>query len=140
MILKAASLGLAAACLMTISAAPVVHAQYAGPTVVTNGPQTDPGDVSPSWSSRQNVIESQRYDRLLETSPAFRQARIRKECGPVTDPDLHAQCISSFDQYEPMSAAAAPSTSVTSSMPSRHRTHYVGSSTAPRHYQSHYGQ
>src|ERR1700747_1488375 len=108
MILKAATLGLAAACLMAISAAPVVHAQYAGPTVVTNGPQTDPGDVSPSWSSRQNVIESQRYERLLQTNPGFRQARMLKECGPITDPQLHADCIASFNQGEANVGSSTP--------------------------------
>jgi hypothetical protein len=35
---------------------------------VTNGPQTNPGDMTPSWSARRNVIESQHYDRLLETN------------------------------------------------------------------------
>ena len=74
MIIKTAtSLALAAACVLTVSTLPA-HAQYANPTVVTNGPQTDAGDVSPSWSARQNVIESQRYERLLQTSPGFRQA------------------------------------------------------------------
>jgi hypothetical protein len=67
--------------------------------VITNGPQTSPGDVSPSWSPQRNVAESQQYDRLLKESPAFRQARMRKECGPITDPQLHRQCLDSFAQY-----------------------------------------
>src|SRR6516225_7682740 len=71
----------------------------AGPEVITNGPQTSPGDVSPSWSPQRNVAESQQYDRLLKESPAFRQARMRKECGPITDPQLHRQCLDSFAQY-----------------------------------------
>jgi len=71
----------------------------AGPQVITNGPQTSPGDVSPSWSPQRNVAESQQYDRLLKESPAFRQARMRKECGPITDPQLHRQCLDSFAQY-----------------------------------------
>jgi hypothetical protein len=84
---------------MTVSAMPAAHAQIAGGTqVITNGPQTDPGDVSSPWSARQNVIESQRYERLLQTSPGFRQARMQKECGPITDPQLHADCLASFDQ------------------------------------------
>jgi len=120
MMLKTSSLAFAAACLVTISAVPAAHAQYAGgpPQVVTNGPQTNPGDVSPSWSARQNVIESQRYDRLLETSRGFREARTRKECGPVTDPQLHANCLASFNQDEPV----------------------AGSSTPPRAYRSGYGR
>ncbi len=114
MIMRTASkLALAAACALTISALPA-HAQYAGTTMVTNGPQADPGDVSPSWSARQNVIESQRYERLLQTNPAFRQARMRKECGPINDPQLHADCLASFDQTGQS----------------------VGSSTPPRSYSS----
>jgi hypothetical protein len=116
MTVKTTSLAFAAACLITVSALPAAHAQPA--QVVTNGPQVDQGDVSPSWSARQNVIESQRYDRLLETNRGFREARMRKECGPITDPQLHADCLASFRQDEPR----------------------VGSSTAPRTYHSGYGR
>jgi hypothetical protein len=113
MTIKTTSLAFAAACLMTVSALPAAHAQPA--QVVTNGPQVDQGDVSPSWSARQNVIESQRYDRLVQTSPAFRHTRMQKECGPITDPQLHADCLASFNEN-------------------------VGSSTGPGTYQSGYGR
>jgi len=112
MIIKTATgLALAAACLMTmttISVAQVQTATTGGTTVVTNGPQTDAGDVSPNWSARRNVIESMRYDRLLETNPAFRQARMRKECGPITDQELHAACMASFEQNEPYYGSSSP--------------------------------
>ena len=115
MMIKTTRLAFAAACLITVSALPAAHAQTAGGTqVITNGPQTDPGDVSPSWSARQNVIDSERYDRLLQTSRGFREARMRKECGPITDPQLHADCLASFNQSEP----------------------YTGSSTGPETYPS----
>ena len=71
----------------------------AGPQVITNGPQTSPGDVSPSWSPQRNVAESEQYDRLLKENPAFRQARMRKGCGPITDPQLHQQRLDSFARY-----------------------------------------
>jgi hypothetical protein len=101
MIIKPMSLAFAVACLMTVSALPTANAQMAGGTeLVTNGPQTDPGDVSPSWSARQNVIDSQRYDKLLQTSRGFREVRMRQECGPITDPQLHSSCIASFNQDE----------------------------------------
>jgi hypothetical protein len=93
-------------------------AYSSGTEVVTNGPQTDAGDMSSSWSARQNVIESQRYDRLLETNPGFRQARMRQECGPITDPQLRQECLASFKQDEP----------------------FMGSSTARRHYRSESGR
>src|SRR5438132_3185779 len=107
MLLKTATgLAFATACLTAVATLPanaqmVTAPDRTGTQVVTNGPQTNPGDMSPSWSARRNVIESQHYDRLLETSPAFRQARMRKECGPITDPELHASCLASFNQYEP---------------------------------------
>jgi len=79
------------------------HGQYGSPPggiqVITNGPQTNPGDVSPSWSPQRNVSESAQYERLVKESPAFRQTRMRKECGPITDSQLHRQCLDSFAQY-----------------------------------------
>jgi hypothetical protein len=94
-----------------------------GTQVMTNGPQTNPGDVSPSWSAQRNVAASERYDRLLETNRGFRQARIRKECGPITDPQLRQRCLDSFAQYEPSGSATG-----------------YGSSTATPGDQSNYGR
>jgi hypothetical protein len=105
---SATSLAFVAACLTSIAAAPAAEAQYAGAIPVTNGPQTNPGDFSPSWSARQNVIESRNYDRLLETNPAFRQGRMQKECGPISDPRLHARCLASFNRDEPDADSPAP--------------------------------
>jgi hypothetical protein len=48
-------------------------------------------------SAEQNVRESQQYERLLCTNPAFRAKRIAQECGPVSDPQLHQSCIASFE-------------------------------------------
>src|SRR6202023_3749445 len=129
MLLKTAtSFACATACLTAVATLPA-HAQMAAPAapgteVVTNGPQTNPGDMTPSWSARQNVIQSQRYDRLLETNRGFRQARMRKECGPITDPQLHQQCLASFSQDEPVGAA----------------TGYGSSTSARHHYRSNAGR
>ena len=123
MLLKTAtSFAFATACLTAVATLPA-HAQMAAPAapgteVVTNGPQTNPGDMTPSWSARRNVIESQHYDRLLETNRGFRQARMRKECGPITDPELRQQCLASFRQDDP----------------------YMGSSTGRRHERSEAGR
>jgi hypothetical protein len=138
MIKTATCLALVGACLAaTVSAA---SAQTDGLTVeVMPPPRVDPADVN--WNPQRNVMEAQRYDRVLETNPAFRAARIQKECGPITDPQLQADCVASFNQYEPLVASAVPPQRVASSGSSRHhQTHYVGSSTAPRHYQSHSGR
>jgi hypothetical protein len=88
----------AAACM---TAMPLAYAQ-AQDQLVTNGPQSDQGDMSPNWSAHQNVRESQWYDHLLQTSRAFREARMQKECGPITDPQLNAACLSTFRQDEPL--------------------------------------
>jgi hypothetical protein len=115
----AMALAPAAACLATIATVPAADAEVARRSVVVkHSPIVNPGDVSASWSARQNVIESKQYERLLETNPAFRQARMRKECGPITDPQLHASCLASFNQDEP----------------------YVGSSTPSHHYRSNSGR
>ena len=114
MLLKTAtSLAFATACLTAVATMPA-HAQMAGPygssgtQVVTNGRQTNQGDTSRSWSARQNVMQSQRYDRLLETNRGFRQARMRKECGPITDPQLRQSCLASFNQDEPFTGSSTP--------------------------------
>ncbi len=115
------SLAFAAGCALAMASMPSAQAQYypappppaaAPPQLVTNGPQASRGDFG-DWSARRNVVESAHYDRLLQTNLAFRQARERKECGPIGDPQMHAQCMASFSQYEPV---------------------MVGSSTPPHHY------
>jgi len=100
--------------------APQPSAAGLGNTDMTNGPQGFP----PDRASSQNVMQSEHYDRLLESSRAFRQARMRRECGPITDQQLHRQCLDSFAQYEPTGANSTAS----------------GSSTSPRHYRSSYGR
>jgi hypothetical protein len=109
MIINTTGLAFAAACVIGVSGLPPARAQLAaGTELVTNGPQTDPEDVSPAWSARQNVTDSQRYDRLLQTSRGFREARMRQECGPITDPQLHANCLATFNQDEPYAASSTP--------------------------------
>jgi hypothetical protein len=49
----------------------------------------------------QNVRKSQQYDYLVETNGSFRAYRMRKECGPIRDPELRANCVGSFSVYEP---------------------------------------
>ena len=121
----ATSVAFAAGCVLAFGAMPAAHAQnyaqpapnYAQPAppaqLETNGPQASRGDFG-DWNARRNVIESRHYDRLLEISPGFRHARMRRECGPISDRQLRADCLASFNQYEPM----------------------VGSSTLPRRYRT----
>jgi hypothetical protein len=50
----------------------------------------------------QNIRKSQQYDYLVSTNAAYRSSRVRKECGPIGDPDLRNSCVASFGAYEPM--------------------------------------
>lgn len=115
------SLAFAAGFVLALGAMPSAHAQYhpqmqphAGQPqmvehqMITNAPRASRGDFG-DWSARRNNIESARYDRLLQTNMGFRQARMRKECGPINEPQLRSQCLASFDQYEPvMTGSSAP--------------------------------
>ena len=100
--------------------APPPSAAGLGNTDMSSGPQGSP----PDRAARQNVMQSERYDRLLESSRGFRQARMRRECGPITDQQLHQQCLDSFAQDEPVGASSSA----------------TGSSMSPRHYRSSYGR
>jgi hypothetical protein len=92
------NLAMAAFCLAAIATTPAAHAQTTRPTVVVkHAPIVNEGDVSDSRSARQNVIESKQYEQALRTNPAFRQARMRREYGPITDPELHKSCLASFN-------------------------------------------
>ena len=117
---RSVMLALTTGCVVALAAMASAQAQYsrqasfplplAGPPqLVTNGPQQSIGDFA-NWSPQRNVAESTRYDRLLQISVAFRQARERKECGPIGDPQLRQQCLASFQQYEPATVGwATPS-------------------------------
>ena len=56
-----------------------------------------------SESAEQNVRESEQYERLLCTNPSFRAKRIAQECGPVTDRQMHDNCVASFQCGGPSS-------------------------------------
>jgi hypothetical protein len=50
-------------------------------------------------AAKANVRESEQYTAALRSNPAFRRHREQIECGPITDPQLHANCIASFEAY-----------------------------------------
>jgi hypothetical protein len=74
-------------------------------------PQANQSGVGQSASARRNVIESKQYDRAVETNRGFRQARMRKECGPITDPELRQSCLASFNQEEAQMGSSTSSRS-----------------------------
>lgn len=65
--------------------------------VISNGPQANPSERSGARSVRQNVRDSQRYEALMHSNAGFRAGRLKKECGPISDPQLHASCVASFE-------------------------------------------
>jgi hypothetical protein len=91
--------------------------------MATNGFVTYPPQP-PGWSPKRNVLQSEQYTWLLEHNRTFREARMRKECGPITDPQLHENCLASFAQYSPW-AGSAPA---------------YGSSNSTRNYSSRSGR
>jgi hypothetical protein len=126
---RTASLTFAAACLTAIAAMPI-HAQTAGtygtapgyrgaPAAYSSTPgydrprgdasQASQGDAAQSASARRNVAESHQYDRALETNRGFRQARMRKESGPISDLELRQSCLASFQQDEPSMGSSGSS-------------------------------
>jgi len=72
----------------TIPAAVLVIAFAGGAAAQTQTPP-DPGAAA-------NVRQSQSYEQVLRSNPSFRAKRMQQECGPVTDPELHASCVASF--------------------------------------------
>ena len=120
---RTTSLAFAAACLTAIATTPAqaqpagtygsapgytapqgsaAHGSAPGSTASQGSvPQSSQGNVPQSAAARRNVIESRQYDREVETNRAFRQARMRKECGPISDPELRQSCLASFQQDEP---------------------------------------
>src|SRR5271169_5725053 len=92
------SLAFSATFLATIAIVPTSRAEMnaKGAEVVSNGPQANPEDSSGSWSKRQNVRDSQRYEAVVHSNSGYRASRVKKECGPINDPQLHASCVASF--------------------------------------------
>ena len=50
----------------------------------------------PDPGAAANVRQSQQYEQAVHSNPGFRAKRMQQECGPVTDPELHASCVASF--------------------------------------------
>ena len=92
------SVACSAAFLATIAITPTSRAEMNanGAEVVTNGPQANSDDSSPSSSKRQNVRGSQRYEAVVRSNSGYRASRVKKECGPINDPQLHASCVARF--------------------------------------------
>lgn len=60
------------------------------------GPASAQTHEPPDQGAAANVRQSQQYEQVLHSNSAFRAKRMQEECGPVTDPELHASCVASF--------------------------------------------
>ena len=45
----------------------------------------------------QNVRQSQQYQQLVCSNPAFRAKRIAQECGPLQGSQFYDSCVASFN-------------------------------------------
>ena len=64
--------------------------------VLALGGRASAQQTPPDPGAAANVRQSQTYDQVLHSNPSFRAKRVQQECGPVTDPELHASCVASF--------------------------------------------
>ncbi len=97
----ALSIAFAAGCVLAFGAVPSKAQMDVNTQVLTNGPQANAGDYDYALAPRNNAASAQ-YEHLLQTNPGFRQARMQRECGPIADPQLRAQCIASFGEPSSM--------------------------------------
>jgi len=55
-----------------------------------------PASAQRDQSAAANVRQSEQYEQELRSNPSFRAQRMKRECGPISDPQLHQQCVDSF--------------------------------------------
>ena len=68
----------------------------AGALVLALSARVSAQQTPPDPGAAANVRQSQTYEQVLQSNPSFRAKRMQQECGPVTDPELHANCVASF--------------------------------------------
>ncbi len=68
-------------------------------------------EIPPDPGAAANVRQSEQYEQVLHSNPSFRAKRMQEECGPITDPELHQQCVASFGaESAPRKSKKAPAT------------------------------
>jgi hypothetical protein len=77
----------------------VAQAQTVDTQILTTAPRLNAGDRI-DWTANSNNMDSAQYERLLQNNPTFRQSRMIKECGPITDVQLRLRCQDSFSAAE----------------------------------------
>ena len=69
---------------------------FAALLLVCAGQVSAQTQTPPDPGAAANVRQSQTYEQVLQSNRSFRAKRLQQECGPVTDPELHANCVASF--------------------------------------------
>jgi hypothetical protein len=89
-----------ALCLTMVTPPPSARAQMSetGAEVITNGPPVNPGYRSGVLVADQNLRDSERYRAAVWANLAFRATREIKECGPIDDAKMRADCLATFDR------------------------------------------
>jgi len=64
--------------------------------VLALGAHASAQQTPPDPGAAANVRQSQQYEQAVQSNSAFRAKRMQQECGPVSDPELHASCVASF--------------------------------------------
>jgi hypothetical protein len=80
---------------VTVLASFVIAGWIAG--LISTGASPASAQSAGNESAAQNVRESQQYEQLVCSNLAFRERRMREECGPITDPQLRQSCLASFN-------------------------------------------
>ena len=93
------SLGLVAGCAIALTLPAQAQVIDTQGQLRTAAPRFKTGDQI-QWVADSNNMDGAQYERLLQTDPAFRQSRMMKECGPITNAHLQAGCVDSFSMYE----------------------------------------
>jgi hypothetical protein len=65
--------------------------------------------IPPDPGAAANIRESQAYEQMLRSNPAFRAKRMQLECGSISDPELRSSCVASFQAYGPTPASSGRS-------------------------------
>ena len=82
----------------TAAFAALLTIAFAGTAMAQAMPTNDPEALA-------NVRQSEQYSAALRNNPAFRKKREQIECGPISDAQLRASCVASFERY---AAPASP--------------------------------
>ena len=81
--------------------APMIRCARFEPIPVTRPAESYGAKISPSRRielcscscGRPGHLKSRQYDHLVATNSSFRANRMKKECGPIRDPELRANCV-----------------------------------------------